>query len=128
MKKILIYNSGGGIGDTIQMINLLVSLHEHYINHEIYLLQAHQNNLFESTLKELNLNFVKKTPIQFMYFGFRLKHYFQLNSLIKEYNIFFDIIIDLQSKLRNTIILKKIPHNFLSLVHLIIFFYNLKLQ
>jgi ADP-heptose:LPS heptosyltransferase len=46
-----------------------------------------------------------------MYFGFRLKHYFQLNSLIKENNIFFDIIIDLQSKLRNTIILKKIPHN-----------------
>jgi ADP-heptose:LPS heptosyltransferase len=112
LKKILIYNSGGGIGDTIQIINLLVSLHEHYTHHEIYLLQAHQNNLFESTLKELNLNFVKKTPIQLMYFGFRLKHYFQLNSLIKEYNIFFDIIIDLQSKLRNTIILKKIPHNF----------------
>ena len=111
MKKILIYNSGGGIGDTIQIINLLVSLHEHYTDHEIYLLQAHQNNLFENTLKELNLNFVKKTPIKFMYFGFRLKHYFQLNSLIKEKNIFFDIIIDLQSKLRNTIILKKIPHN-----------------
>ena len=111
MKKILIYNSGGGIGDTIQIINLLVSLHEHYTDHEIYLLQAHQNNLFENTLKELNLNFVKKTPIKLMYFGFRLKHYFQLNSLIKEKNIFFDIIIDLQSKLRNTIILKKIPHN-----------------
>ena len=111
MKKILIYNSGGGIGDTIQIINLLVSVHDHYTNHEIYLLQAHQNNLFENTLKELNLNFVKKTPIKLMYFGFRLKHYFQLNSLIKENNIFFDIIIDLQSKLRNTIILKKIPHN-----------------
>jgi len=111
LKKILIYNSGGGIGDTIQIINLLVSLHEHYTDHEIYLLQAHQNNLFENTLKELNLNFVKKTPIKLMYFGFRLKHYFQLNSLIKENNIFFDIIIDLQSKLRNTIILKKIPHN-----------------
>ena len=111
MKKILIYNSGGGIGDTIQIINLLVSLHEHYTDHEIYLLQAHQNNLFENTLKELNLNFVKKTPIKLMYFGFRLKHYFQLNSLIKENNIFFDIIIDLQSKLRNTIILKRIPHN-----------------
>jgi ADP-heptose:LPS heptosyltransferase len=111
LKKILIYNSGGGIGDTIQIINLLVSLHEHYTDHEIYLLQAHQNNLFENTLKELNLNFVKKTPIKLMYFGFRLKHYFQLNSLIKENNIFFDIIIDLQSKLRNTIILKKIPHD-----------------
>ena len=111
MKKILIYNSGGGIGDTIQIINLLVSLHEHYTDHEIYLLQAHQNNLFENTLKELNLNFVKTTPIKLMYFGFRLKHYFQLNSLIKENNIFFDTIIDLQSKLRNTIILKKIPHN-----------------
>ena len=111
MKKILIYNSGGGIGDTVQIINLLISLHEHYNNHEIYLLQAHQNNLFEESLKELNLNFIKKSAIELMYFGFRIKHYFQLNSLIKKNNIFFDIIIDLQSKLRNTIILKKIPHN-----------------
>ena len=111
MKKILIYNSGGGIGDTIQIINLLVSLHEYYTDHEIYLLQAHQNNLFENLLKELNLNFIKKTPIKLMYFGFRFKHYFQINSLVKKNNIFFDIIIDLQSKLRNTIILKKIPHN-----------------
>ena len=35
-----------------------------------------------------------------MYFGFRFKHYFQINSLVKKNNIFFDIIIDLQSKLR----------------------------
>jgi len=111
LKKILIYNSGGGIGDAVQIINLLVSLHEYYKNHEIYLLQAHQNNLFENSLKELNLNFIKKSEIELMYFGFRIKHYFQLNSLIKKKNIFFDIIIDLQSKLRNTIILKKIPHN-----------------
>ena len=111
MKKILIYNSGGGIGDTVQIINLLISLHEHYNDHEIYLLQAHQNNLFEESLKELNLNFIKKSAIELMYFGFRIKHYFQLNSLIERNNIFFDIIIDLQSKLRNTIILKKIPHN-----------------
>ncbi|NCU47119.1 MAG: hypothetical protein EBX43_02935, partial [Candidatus Fonsibacter lacus] len=67
MKKILIYNSGGGIGDTIQIINLLVSVHDHYTNHEIYLLQAHQNNLFENLLKELNLNFIKITTIKFMY-------------------------------------------------------------
>ena len=111
MKKILIYNSGGGIGDAIQIINLLVSLHEHYSEHEIYLLQAHQNDLFQNSLKELNLNFIKKSPIELMYFGFRIKHYFQLDSLIKKNNLFFDIIIDLQSKLRNTIILKKIPHN-----------------
>ncbi|NDB50535.1 MAG: lipopolysaccharide heptosyltransferase family protein, partial [Actinobacteria bacterium] len=30
MKKILIYNSGGGIGDAVQIINLLISLHDHY--------------------------------------------------------------------------------------------------
>jgi ADP-heptose:LPS heptosyltransferase len=111
LKKILIYNSGGGIGDTIQIINLLISLNEYYTDHEIYLLQAHQNNLFENSLKELNINFIKKTPIKIMYFGFRLKHFFQINSLIKKNNIFFDIIVDLQSKLRNTIILKRIPHN-----------------
>ena len=110
MKKILIYNSGGGIGDAVQIINLLISLHDYYKDHEIYLLQAHQNYLFESSLKELNLSFIKKAPIELMYFGFRLKHFYQLNALIKKNNIFFDIIIDLQTKLRNTIILKKIPH------------------
>lgn len=110
MKKILIYNSGGGIGDAVQIINLLISLHDHYKDHEIYLLQAHQNYLFENSLKELNLSFIKKAPIELMYFGFRLKHFLQLNTLIKKNNIFFDIIIDLQTKLRNTIILKKIPH------------------
>ena len=106
----MIYNSGGGIGDAVQIINLLISLRDHYKDHEIYLLQAHQNYLFENSLKELNLSFIKKAPIELMYFGFRLKHFYQLNSLIKKNNIFFDIIIDLQTKLRNTIILKKSPH------------------
>ena len=34
MKKILIYNSGGGIGDAVQIINLLISLHDYYKDHE----------------------------------------------------------------------------------------------
>ena len=80
MKKILIYNSGGGIGDAVQIINLLISIYDYYKDHEIYLLQAHQNYLFENSLKELNLSFIKKAPIELMYFGFRLKHFYQLNS------------------------------------------------
>ena len=46
------------------------------------------------------------------YFGFRWWHFFIVKNkfLNKNYKTF-DLIIDLQSKFRNTIILRKIPHN-----------------
>ena len=30
MKQILIYNSGGGLGDSIQLISLILSLQNHF--------------------------------------------------------------------------------------------------
>jgi len=112
MKKILIYNTGGGIGDSIQIINLILSLKKKFKNYELYLLTSNQEYFFENKLKELNLNFIKKTKIQLLHFGFRLKHFFDIKKIVKKNILFFNIIIDLQSKLRNTLILKQIPHNF----------------
>jgi ADP-heptose:LPS heptosyltransferase len=113
LKKILIYNTGGGLGDSIQMVNLILSLKKRFDDYEIYLLQGNQEYFFENKLKDLNLNFIKKTKIEILHFGFRLKHFFEIDNVIKRNNLYFDIIIDLQSKLRNTLILKKIPHAFL---------------
>lgn len=113
MKKILIYNTGGGLGDIIQIVSLILSLKNKFNDHEIYLLQGNQEYFFETKLKDLNLNFIKKTKIEILHFGFRLKHFFQISKIISRNNLYFDIIIDLQSKLRNTLILKKIPHTFL---------------
>ena len=112
MKKILIYNTGGGIGDSVQIISLILSLKKKFKNYQLYLLNSNQEYLFENKLKELNLNFIKKPRIELLHFGFRLKHFFDIKKIVRENFLFFDIIIDLQSKLRNTLILKQIPHNF----------------
>ena len=36
MKKILIYNTGGGLGDSIQIINLILSLKKKFYNQKIF--------------------------------------------------------------------------------------------
>ena len=113
MKKILIYNTGGGLGDSVQIVNLILSLKKKFDGYEIYLLQGNQEYLFETKLKDLNLNFIKKPKIEILHFGFRWKHFLEIAKIIKRNNLYFDIIIDLQSKLRNTLILKRIPHAFL---------------
>ena len=46
------------------------------------------------------------------YFGFRWWHLFFVKKNFRKKNDFeFDLIIDLQSKFRNSLILKRIPHN-----------------
>ena len=110
MKKILIYNTGGGLGDSVQIVNLILSLKKKFDGYEIYLLQGNQEYLFETKLKDLNLNFIKKPKIEILHFGFRWKHFLEIGKIVKRNNLYFDIIIDLQSKLRNTLILKRIPH------------------
>jgi ADP-heptose:LPS heptosyltransferase len=113
LKKILIYNTGGGLGDSVQIVNLILSLKKKFDGYEIYLLQGNQEYLFETKLKDLNLNFIKKPKIEILHFGFRWKHFLEIGKIVKRNNLYFDIIIDLQSKLRNTLILKRIPHAFL---------------
>ena len=114
LKKILIYNSGGGLGDSIQIIDLILSLQNYYKDCELFYLGAHKNH-FEGKLKEFNIK-IQTLDLKLTYFGFRWWHYFLvkkrfLNNDIEE----IDLIIDLQSKFRNTLILKRIPHqNFYS--------------
>ena len=109
MKKILIYNSGGGLGDSIQMIPLLLSIKNHYRGSDIFYLGAHPNH-FEGKLKEYNIK-IKTLELNLKYFGFRWWHLLFAKTNFSKKNLFkFDLIIDLQSKFRNTLILKKIPH------------------
>ena len=72
MKKILIYNSGGGLGDSIQIIPLLLSLKNHYRRSNIFYLGAHSNH-FEGKLKEYNIK-VQTLEMNLKYFGFRWWH------------------------------------------------------
>jgi ADP-heptose:LPS heptosyltransferase len=108
LKKILIYNSGGGLGDAIQLFPLILSLKNHFKSGHFYYLGAHENH-FLNKLKNFNVN-IKTLDLGLKYFGFRWWHLFKAKSRFFELNLDkFDLIIDLQSKLRNTLILKKIP-------------------
>ena len=108
LKKILIYNSGGGLGDAIQLFPLILSLKNHFKSGDFYYLGAHENH-FLNKLKDFNVN-IKTLDLSLKYFGFRWWHLFKARSKFFELNLEkFDLIIDLQSKLRNTIILKRIP-------------------
>ena len=54
IKRVLIYNSGGGVGDSIQLFPLILSLKNIYKESEIYYLGAHENH-YLGKLKEYNI-------------------------------------------------------------------------
>ena len=74
MKKILIYNSGGGLGDSIQLFPLILSLKNHFNKTKFYYLGAHSNH-FKGKLKEYNIN-LDTLDLDLEYFGFRWWHLF----------------------------------------------------
>ena len=107
-KKLLIYNSGGGIGDSIQLFPLILSLENLFKKSEIYYLGAHENH-YLGKLKDYNIK-VKTLNLELKYFGFRWWHLFVTKKNFLELKLDeFDLIVDCQSKFRNTIILKRIP-------------------
>ena len=121
LKKLLIYNSGGGVGDSIQLIPLLLSLKNHFKQSEFFYLGAHDNH-YENKLKDYNIR-IKTLNLNLKYFGFRWWHLLKAKKRYLKQNFDkFDLIIDLQTKLRNTLILKKIhTKNFYSATYKFIF-------
>ena len=111
INSILLYNSGGGIGDAIKVLPLINGLKKEFKNTDFFYLCSHQNH-FNSSLRNLNCP-IETLDLKLKYFGFRWRHLFITKKRIKKYNIKkFDLIIDLQSKFRNTLILKMIPHKY----------------
>ena len=109
MRHILIYNSGGGLGDSIQIIPLILSLKNHYKKTKFFYLGAHENH-FNGKLKEYDIK-IDTLELNLKYFGFRWWHLFTTKKNFTKRNDFkFDLIVDLQSKIRNSLILKRIPH------------------
>jgi len=109
MKKIILYNSGGGLGDSIQLFALILSLQNHFKSSKFYYLGAHENH-FNGKLNEYNIK-ISSLDLGIKYFGFRWWHLFFAKKRFLSQNIEkVDLIIDLQSKFRNTIVLKQIPH------------------
>ena len=111
INRVLLYNSGGGIGDAIQLLPLINTLKLELKNAKFFYLCSHINH-FNTSLKDLKCP-IETLELDLKYFGFRWWHIFAVKNKIKEKKIEkFDLIIDLQSKIRNTLILKLIPHTF----------------
>ena len=111
INRVLFYNSGGGIGDDIQILPLINTLKNKFKNAKFLYLCSHENH-FNSTLKDLNCK-IDSLDLDVKYFGFRWWHALIVRKKLKKYNIEkFDLIIDLQSKIRNSLILKIIPHKY----------------
>ncbi len=128
IERILIYNSGGGIGDSIQLFPIIQSLENLYEKSEIYYLGAHENH-YLGKLKEYNIK-LKTLNLGLKYFGFRWWHLFVAKRKFLKLGLDqFDLVIDCQSKFRNTIILKQIPSKaFYSSTFKYIFCYGLKIS
>ena len=73
IKRLLIYNSGGGIGDSIQLLPLINTLKNELKNTNFYYISAHQNH-FNSTIKDFNCN-LESLDSGVKYFGFRWWHF-----------------------------------------------------
>ena len=109
MQKILIYNSGGGLGDSIQLFPVIMSLKSHFKKSKFYYLGAHANH-FNDKLKEYDIR-LETVELNLRYFGFRWWHLFFVKQRFSKKKLGkFDLIIDLQTKFRNSLILKRIPH------------------
>ena len=111
INRVLLYNSGGGIGDALQILPLINALKNEFKNASFFYLCAHENH-FNSSLKDFNCH-IDTLNLDIKYFCFRWWHLLVLQNKIKKHNIEkFDLIIDLQSKIRNTLLLKIIPHRY----------------
>ena len=85
MKKILLYNSGGGLGDSIQLFSLILSLQNHFKTSEFFYLGAHENH-FQGKLKEFGID-IKSLNLNLQYFGFRWWHYLFVKKRLTEQDI-----------------------------------------
>ena len=110
IKNILIINAGGGIGDALQFVKLFKIINKEFSNPNIFYYGNDLNYFwFENALKSLKPNNVTTIQHYPLYFGFRFVHFFKKTVRQGEY---YDLIIDNQSKIRNSLIYKKIPHKY----------------
>ena len=66
LKKILIYNSGGGLGDAIQLFPLILSLQQHFKSADLYYQDSLGANYFSGKLKEYNIKIKNLLPINLL--------------------------------------------------------------
>jgi len=114
IKNILILNTGGGLGDSLQHLTLFNYLNENINPDKIYFFSTDGKRFwYDNILKEFapkNLEVVKTFP---MHFGFQFRDHLYAKKLINSFDFEkFDLIIDNQTRITNTLMYKRIPHKY----------------
>ena len=120
IKNILIYNSGGGLGDTLSIIPIIQWLKIKFKLKKIYYIQNGIHKHFENALKDYDNGFVNTINFLPEDYSFatlkRIKNFshFKLGKkIVESINITkFDLIVDTQTRINNSLILKSIPHKY----------------
>ena len=114
IKRILFINTGGGLGDALSCVPIFKYINKHFNPQNIYYYASDlERYWFENKLSEYkpdNLITIKSFP---KHFGFKNFHKSLSERLINKFNFdSFELIIDNQTRYRNTRIYKKIPHKY----------------
>ena len=114
LNNILFINTGGGIGDALTSVPTLNYINDNLKPKNLYYFSTDLGNFwFDTKLQEYkpdNLITVKSFP---EHFGFRDKHMKVSKDVIKNFEFDeFDLIIDNQTRFKNTLIYRKIPHKY----------------
>ena len=113
LKNILFINTGGGIGDALACLPTINYIIEHFHPQNIYYYSPLEKFWFENKLSEYkpkNLITLKNFP---NHFGFKNNHYFLSKNLIKKFDFDkFDLIVDNQTRFKNALVYKRIPHKY----------------
>ena len=120
IKNVLLYNSGGGLGDSLLMIPIIQWLKDYYQLSKIYYIQNGIQKHFENSLKDFNNEFVHTInflPQDYAFFKLtRIRNYSHFKfgrQILETIGIKkFDLIIDTQTRVNNSLVLKSIPHKY----------------
>ena len=115
MKKynnVLIINSGGGLGDTLQFLPIINFLNKELSIKKIYYFSNKNEFFFNNVLKDIKPNNLQVIDFLRQGFGFKIKDIFFTKKILKKLNIAkFDLIIDNQTRFGNSLVFKSIKHD-----------------
>jgi len=113
-KNILYIQTGSGIGDALTSLPILNYINKNFFPEKIFYYSTDlQQFWYDDKLSEFkpkNLVSIKNFP---EHFGFEHNHKFISQSLINKFDFDqFDLIIDNQTRFKNTLIYRRIPHKY----------------
>ena len=116
LENILFINTGGGIGDALSSLPVLKHINENFFPKNIFYYSTDLEKFWYEELllefKPKNLITIKNFPLHYGFKNQKPKKNISKN-LIDLFNFdYFDLIIDNQTRLKNTLVYKKIPHKY----------------